>query len=105
MIPGANERWENYMQFTQSQLVPRFTPFGFEIVPIPEDLYMQLKEKMTTALVDWDAIREEQKIDAVHTPLPSKFVSCKLITMLTNRRFVLKVLVVAPQWDPCTIKS
>ena len=28
MIPGSNERWENYMQYTQSRLVPRFTENG-----------------------------------------------------------------------------
>jgi hypothetical protein len=73
MIPGANERWENYMQYTQSQLVPRFTERGFDVVPIPAGLYATLKAKVDTA--DWDTIRNEQKIDAVHTPLPSKFIS------------------------------
>ena len=28
-LPGANERWENYMQYTQSRMVPRFTEKGF----------------------------------------------------------------------------
>ena len=27
-LPGANERWENYMQYTQSRMVPRFTEKG-----------------------------------------------------------------------------
>lgn len=27
-LPGGNERWENYMQYTQSRMVPRFTEVG-----------------------------------------------------------------------------
>ena len=30
-IPGGNERWENWLQFTQSRLVPKFTPMGFKV--------------------------------------------------------------------------
>ena len=30
-IPGGNERWENWLQFTQSRLVPKFTPHGFKV--------------------------------------------------------------------------
>ena len=34
-LPGANERWENYMQYlqyTQSRMVPRFTEKDFAII-------------------------------------------------------------------------
>ena len=30
-LSGSNERWENWMQFTQGRLVPKFTTNGFEI--------------------------------------------------------------------------
>lgn len=32
LLPGANERWENFMQYTQSRLVKRFTERGFEVI-------------------------------------------------------------------------
>ena len=28
-LPGSLERWENYMQYTQSRMVPHFTEKGF----------------------------------------------------------------------------
>ena len=31
-LPGANERWENYMQYTQSRMVPRFTEKGAALI-------------------------------------------------------------------------
>ena len=37
-IPGGNERWENWLQFTQSRLVPKFTPMGFKV----RKLYLHL---------------------------------------------------------------
>lgn len=74
MIPGANERWENFMQFTQSRLVPRFTEKGFELIQTPPAIHAKLKAALDRALLNWDQIRTEPKIDAVYTPLPSKFV-------------------------------
>lgn len=85
-IPGANERWENYMQYTQSQLVPRFTERGFDVIPIPEDLFALLKEKLDTSLENWDNIRTERQIDAVHTPMPSKFIDIPNLTKLVLDR-------------------
>ena len=75
LIPGANERWENFMQYTQSRLVPRFTPVGFKRVKTPAHLQAKLKAAVDRALVDWEGIRTEPQIDAVYTPLPSKMVS------------------------------
>ncbi len=74
LIPGANERWENFMQFTQSRLVPRFTERGFELIQTPPAIHAKLKAALDKALLNWDKIRFEPKIDAVYTPNPSKFV-------------------------------
>ena len=73
-IPGANERWENYMQYTQSRLVPRFTEFGFKVISTPAFVQEKLKRKVDEGLANWDKLRLEKQIDAVYTPLPSKFV-------------------------------
>jgi len=74
MIPGARERWENFMQYTQSRLVTRFTPYGFKLTKIPTLQFSKLKNALNRALRDWDGIRDEFEIDIVHTPIPSKFV-------------------------------
>lgn len=74
LIPGKNERWENYVQYTQSRLVPRFTEVGFKVVPIPPAVYLKLKEKVDEGIANWENLRLEKQIDAVFTPIPSKFV-------------------------------
>lgn len=87
-LPGANERWENYMQYTQSQLVPRFTERGFDIIPIPDDLFAILKEKLDASLENFDSLRNERQIDAVHTPLPSKFIDIPNLSKLVMDRLL-----------------
>lgn len=57
-IPGANERWENWMQFTQAQLVPKFTERGFDLKYLPKDIYSRLSNELNQALADWDSIPE-----------------------------------------------
>ena len=73
-IPGANERWENYMQYTQSRFVPRFTEFGFKVVQTPAAVQEKLLKRVMEGIANWDNLRLEKQIDAVYTPLPSKFV-------------------------------
>lgn len=75
MLPGANERWENFMQYTQSRVVPRFTERGFEVIPIPTKVFEKLKAALEKGLENWDSIPSEPQIDAVYTPKPSKFIS------------------------------
>jgi hypothetical protein len=74
LIPGSNERWENYVQYTQSLLVPWFTEVGFKVIQIPPEIYAVLKERVDKGIEDWENLRLERQIDAVYTPLPSKFI-------------------------------
>lgn len=74
MLPGADERWENFMQYTQSRLVPRFTPMGFKLMQTPPSIQARLKAALDKALENFDAIPNEPQIDALYTPIPSKFV-------------------------------
>jgi len=76
-IPGRNERWENYMQYTQSRLVPRFTELGFEVVSTPPEVQAKLKAAVDQGVENFDNLREERQIDAVFTPIPSKFVNMR----------------------------
>ena len=40
-IAGSDERWENWLQFTQSRLVPKFTEVRLIVMPsISLDLFM-----------------------------------------------------------------
>lgn len=73
-IPGSNERWENWMQFTGMRLVKKFTETGFLLTKTPEHIHNYLKSKMDTALENWDNVRLENQIDVVYTPNPSKFI-------------------------------
>lgn len=73
-IPGARERWENYMQFTSSLMVPRFTEVGFEVRQTPPEVQSKLKREVDKALANWDNVRNESIIDVLYTPIPSKFI-------------------------------
>lgn len=74
LIPGANERWENFMQYTQSRMVPRFTEKGFKLMQTPASIQAKLKAALDRGLLNFDAIRDEPQIDAVYTPVASKFI-------------------------------
>ena len=67
-IPGANERWENWLQFTQSRLVPKFTPVGFKVVKTPAHIHERLAKAVTDGVAEWDTLRSEGKIDVIYHP-------------------------------------
>lgn len=76
-LPGSLERWENYMQYTQSRMVPHFTERGFDVIQIPAETYKKLLDAVLPALEDFDSMPEEHEVEAIyHTPgLQPKFVS------------------------------
>lgn len=74
MLPGARERWENFMQFTSSRMFPRFTPHGFKLRQTPPEVQAKLKARLDAALENYDSIRLEPTIDVLYTPEPSRFV-------------------------------
>lgn len=73
-IPGADERWENWMQFTQAQLVPKFTETGFDLVRTPEHIQKRLLAAVKGALDDFDNIPYEEGVQAIYGSNPPKFV-------------------------------
>lgn len=77
MIPGADERWENWMQFTEGRMTPRFTPVGFKLITTPPSIQARLKAALDRAMVDFESIPNEAQIDALYTPIPSKFVNLR----------------------------
>lgn len=67
-IPGADERWENWMQYTQSRLVPKFTELGFHKTRMPEEVFEKLKGALDWALANWDDVKSEGSIDVIYNP-------------------------------------
>lgn len=65
-IWGGDERWENYLQYTQSRAVPKFTERGFDVVPIPKELFGKLKAAVDAGLERWDSLRSEGNIDVIY---------------------------------------
>jgi hypothetical protein len=65
-IPGSDERWENWLQFVQGMLVPKFTETAFMLVDTPPHVRDKLKAALDVALEDWDAIPHESKIDVIY---------------------------------------
>ena len=67
-IPGANERWENWMQFTQGRMVKKFTPMGFKVVKTPKDIHDRLVAKVQDAIDhQWESLPEESDVgDAIY---------------------------------------
>ena len=74
-IPGSNERWENWMQFVQGRMVPKFTPMGFKVIKTPKWIHEKLINKVESAIEHWDDLPLEDDVgDAIYGPLSPKFV-------------------------------
>lgn len=64
IIP-MNERWENWIQFTQSLLVPKFTPTGFVVLSTPPSVHAQLVRAVREGIADFDSLPFEKEISNV----------------------------------------
>ena len=65
-IPGADERWENWMQYTQARLVPTFTEKGFEKVQTPSGLQSKMAAAVQKGVDQWDSLRSEGSVNAIY---------------------------------------
>ena len=76
-IPGSDERWENWMQYTQQRLVPAFTEKGFELAKIPPEIQSKLSKAVQEGVDRWDELRSEGTVNAIyHRPnLPPKMLN------------------------------
>ena len=74
-IPGADERWENWMQFTQGRMVPSFTDRGFDIAPAPKFVMDKLYAAISKGLENWDNIPEEFDVEAIYGDMRPKFLN------------------------------
>lgn len=65
-LTGANERWENWLQLTQSRLVPKFTERGFEVINTPKHIHEKLLKATMDGVNRWDELRSEGKVDVIY---------------------------------------
>lgn len=72
-LKGGDERFENWVLFTQGFMVPRFTERGFEVIQTPPEIQEKLKQELAKGLKVWDSLPEEEEIDVLDTPIASKF--------------------------------
>eukprot|EP01041_Mallomonas_annulata_P008053 gene8053-16511_t len=75
-LKGADERWENFMQYVQGRMVPSFTEFGFKVIQAPPHLHKKLLDAVRKATENWNDIPYEHEVDAIYHPegLIPKFV-------------------------------
>ncbi len=74
-LTGSDERWENWMQYTQGRMLPKFTPVGFERVKTPAAVQKKLKNAVMQGVANWDNLREELQVeDSIYGPYHPKFV-------------------------------
>ena len=64
-IPHRDERWENFLQFTQSRLVPTFTEQGFDVIDTPPEVHAKLKAAVDKAVEDFENLPSEGNIDVI----------------------------------------
>jgi len=67
-IKGTDERWENYMQYTQGRMVHNLTQYGFKVVQAPPHLHKKLFDAVRAAVQNWDHIDYEHEVDAIYHP-------------------------------------
>lgn len=74
-IPGSDERWENWMQFVQGRMLPKFTDRGFDVIQTPKHVHEKLTKAVQEGILNWDNLRdEEQTEDSIYGPMNPKFV-------------------------------
>ncbi|CAM9380846.1 unnamed protein product, partial [Ectocarpus fasciculatus] len=76
-MTGTDERWENWLQYTQSRFVRTFTTDGYEVAQVPPEVFKKLKAVVDRGIERFDDLPEERHIDAIfyEQNLLPKFVS------------------------------
>ena len=86
----SDERWENMLQFTQSQLVPKFTEVGFELITTPKHVHDKLKEAVDKGVANWDDLRSEGSVDVIYKD--EAYKNPKFVDIGSLSRYVLDEL-------------
>jgi len=101
-IPGADERWENWMQFVQGYMLPRFTEQGFDVVRVPPSIHAKLKKAVDEGIAQWDNLREEQQVaDSIYGPYNPKFVDLGPLA----QEVIKEMRVLHEQWSGLQLRA
>lgn len=74
-LSGADERWENWMQFIQGRMMPKFTEQGFDLIQTPPSVHAKLKAAVDAGIENWDKLPYEQGVgDSIYAFDSPKFV-------------------------------
>jgi len=73
-LSGSDERWENWMQYVQSRMLPRFTEHGYDVIDTPKHIQAKLKAMIDRAVKDFDNLPIEAGEGSIYGPFKPKFV-------------------------------
>lgn len=62
-LTGADERWENWMQYVTARLVPTFTEKGYQVITTPAHVHAKLHAAVMKGIAHWDDLPFEQGVD------------------------------------------
>ena len=89
-IPGSDERWENWMQYTQSRLMPKFTDSGFLVAKTPKAVADKLKEAVDKCIDEFDSLEEEGDVNAIYSPDEMRPRFCQIGNLASETMDALK---------------
>lgn len=74
-LTGADERWENWMQFVHGLMGRKFTPRGFDVVEAPRHIFEKLRDHVDHALRKFEELpNESEDGGGIFGEIPCKFV-------------------------------
>ena len=73
-LSGSDERWENWMQYVQSRMLPRFTEHGYDVIDTPTHIQAKLKAMIDKAVKDFDNLPIEAGTGPFYGLTKAKFV-------------------------------
>ncbi|RYH12717.1 hypothetical protein EON65_37495, partial [archaeon] len=75
-LTGADERWENWMQYVSARLLPNFTEKGYAVIKTPPAVHEKLRKAVMAGVADWDRLPHEQGVrESIYADEPPKFVN------------------------------
>ena len=87
-LSGSDERWENWMQYVQSRMLPRFTEHGYDVIDTPTHIQAKLKAMIDKAVKDFDNLPIEAGEGSIYGPYKPKFVELGEIRLVSVYIFV-----------------
>lgn len=71
-LTGADERWGNFVQFTQGRMLPGFTRLGFEVVDTPPELQAKITRALAASFSNPSLMYDEDSYPSSYNKFPIK---------------------------------